>query len=57
MDVAKLREILKMQYEINNDEEFDAAVERSSGINLGLFNKPLVERGRNGCKEKEKATA
>lgn len=57
MDAARLREVLKTQYGIKDDSEFDAAVEKSSGVNLGLFTMPLMERGRNGCKEKEKATA
>ena len=35
MDAAKLREILKTQYGIKDDSEFNAAVEKSSGINLG----------------------
>ena len=43
-DAAKLREILKTEYGINNDEEFEAAVEKSAGINLGIFTNPLNER-------------
>lgn len=57
MDAAKLREILKTQYGIKDDEEFDAAVEKSSGVNLGLFTMPLMERSRNGNKKAEAVTA
>lgn len=57
MDAAKLREILKTQYGIKDDNEFDAAVEKSSGVNLGLFTVPLVERSRNGHKKTEIAIA
>ncbi len=57
MDAAKLREVLKTQYGIKDDSEFDAAVEKSSGVNLGLFTMPLMERRRNGNMETEKATA
>lgn len=57
MDAAKLREILKTQYGINDDREFDAAVEKSSGVNLGLFTMPLMERSRDGRKKTETAIA
>ena len=41
MDAAKMKEILKKQYGINNEEEFNAAVEGYAGINLGLFTTPI----------------
>ena len=56
MDAAKLREILKTQYGLESEDDFNEAVERSSGVNLGLFTKPL-ERSRNGYKKKAAATA
>ena len=57
MDAAKLREILKIQYGIKDDSEFDAAVEKSSGVPLGLFTMPMVERSRDGRKKTETAIA
>ena len=57
MDAAKLREILKTQYGIKDDSEFDTAVEKSSGVNLGLFTMPLMERSRDGRKKTETAIA
>lgn len=44
MDEEKLWEILRREYGINNEEEFDAAVDRSPGINLGIFTMPLAGR-------------
>lgn len=57
MDAAKLREILKTQYGIKDDSEFNAAVEKSPGVNLGLFTMPMVERGRDGHKKTETVIA
>ena len=57
MDAAKLREILKTQYGIKDDSEFDTAVEKSSGENLGLFTMPLMERSRDERKKTETAIA
>lgn len=50
MNAAKLKEILAQQYGINNEEEFNVAVEKSSGINLGIFSMPL---GRSVNDEQE----
>lgn len=44
MEAAKLKEILKREYGIDNAEELDAAVKKSAGINLGIFTMPLGER-------------
>ena len=54
MDAAKLKEILKQQFGINNEEEFNAAVEKSVGIDIGLFSMPLTGRS---VKREEKASA
>lgn len=54
VDAAKLREILKTQYGLDSDRDFEAAVEKSSGVDLGLFTGPL-ERSRNGKMEKAAA--
>lgn len=54
MDAAKLKEILKREYGIKNEEEFDAAVKKSAGINLGIFTMPLIERSAIG-EQKTKA--
>lgn len=48
MEAAKLKEILRKEYGINNAEEFDAAVKKSAGINLGIFTMPLIERSAIG---------
>ena len=57
MYAAKLREILNTQYVIKDDSEFNTAVEKSSGVNLGLFTMPLMERSRDGRKKTETAIA
>lgn len=44
MDVVRIKEILKTEYGINNNEEFEAAVKRSHGINIGIFTTPLPRR-------------
>lgn len=44
MDAAKMKEILKTEYGICDEAEFNAAVSKSAGINLGLFTMPLTER-------------
>lgn len=52
MDAVTLREILKKEYGIDNDKEFEAAVEKSIGINIGIFTMSLTEK--NGiCEQKE----
>ena len=37
MDAAKMKEILKKEFGITSEEEFNDAVEKSAGINIGLF--------------------
>lgn len=44
MDAARMREILKMEYGICSDKEFNAAVSKSAGIDLGIFTMPLEKR-------------
>lgn len=44
MDAAKMKEILKSEYGISNEKEFNAAVSKMAGINLGIFTMPLAER-------------
>lgn len=53
MDAAKLREILKTEYGIKSKKEFDAAVRKSSGINLGIFTIPFSERSETGEQKAE----
>jgi len=54
MTVEKIRNILKTEYGIKNDEEFKAAVEDFPGINIGIFTMPLLER--NGSSEQKTET-
>lgn len=56
MNAAKLREILKTEYGIENEIEFDAAVKKMSGINLGVFTMPLIGRSE-ADEQKTEATA
>lgn len=44
MEAAKLREILRTEYGISNEKEFDAAVKKFDGIDIGIFSMPLTER-------------
>ena len=53
MDVARLKEILRQQYGINSESEFNMAVEKCQGINIGLFTKPLGERSNDFEQETE----
>lgn len=54
MDAAKLREILRTEYGIGSEQEFDEAVAKSKGISLGIFTMPLSGRRED---DKKKATA
>ena len=47
MDAATMRGILKKEYGICSQEEFDAAVQKSAGINIGIFTMPLFERSED----------
>ncbi|HBV81342.1 MAG TPA: hypothetical protein DEB74_00795 [Lachnospiraceae bacterium] len=54
MDTAKMKEILKAEYEIYDEAKFNAAVSKSVGINLGIFTIPLTKRsvkGEQTCKK------
>lgn len=58
MDVGRIRDILKTEYGICNNEEFEAAVKRSAGINIGIFTTPLPgRRDLSELENKEKVTA
>lgn len=48
MEAARLREILKTEYGIENDGDLDEAVRKMSGVNLGIFTLPLCERSEDG---------
>ena len=41
MDAATMKEILRKQYGIKSEEEFNAAVNKYRGINIGIFTMPL----------------
>lgn len=56
MDVAKIKEILKIEYGICNESEFNEAVSKSAGINLGIFTMPLTERSVR-CEQTNKKVA
>lgn len=47
MDAAKMKEILKKEYGITNEEEFKQAVENSAGIDIGLFTMPFERRRKS----------
>ena len=58
MDAARMKEILKSEYGIHSENEFNEAVSMSAGINLGIFTLPLTERStRSEQKNKAPATA
>ncbi len=48
MDTAKMKEILKAEYGICDEAEFNAAVSKSVGINLGIFTIPLTKKSVKG---------
>lgn len=54
MNAAELRKILKTEYGIKNEKEFDAAVKKMSGINLGIFTMPLDGRSETSEQKTEK---
>lgn len=56
MEAEKLKEILKKEYGINDEKEFDAAVKNSQGINIGLFTVSFGER-RENCETTPKISA
>lgn len=44
MDAARMKEILRKEYGINNEREFEAAVSNMPGIDIGIFTMPIEER-------------
>lgn len=57
MDAAKMKEILRSEYGISNEKEFNAAVSKMAGINLGIFTMPLAERSVAADEQKKKTMA
>lgn len=57
MDAAKLKEILKNEYGINSEEEFNAAVSKYAKIDIGIFTMPLHERSNDDKEKKAKISA
>ena len=57
MEAAKLKEILEREYGIKNEEEFNEAVGKFRGIDLGIFNMPLNERRMNEQKTEAQGVA
>lgn len=53
MDAIKMKEILKTEYKIYNEKEFNAAVSKSAGIDLGIFTMPLIKRSVR-CEQSKK---
>lgn len=51
MGAAELRTFLKEEFGIMNDEEFEAAVNASTGIDIGMFTQPL----KGGADDDKKA--
>ena len=51
MGAAELRTFLREEFGIMNDEEFEAAVNASAGIDMGQFTQPL----EGGTDEDQKA--
>ena len=56
MTAERIWHILKTEYGIENDEEFEAAAEGCRGIDIGLFTMPLLERSKTS-EQKAKAEA
>ena len=56
VDAVRMKEILKNEYGISNEQEFNAAVSEMSGINLGIFTMPL-ERSASEDEKKKKTMA
>lgn len=50
MCAANLRKFLEEEYGIQNDEEFEMAVNASTGIDLGMFTEPFQGGVRNDKK-------
>lgn len=56
MDAAELWKILKEEYGIQNDEEFEMAVNASTGVDTGLFTQPY-KKGDGDDKKTSKVVA
>lgn len=57
MNAATMKEILKSEYGISNEKEFNAAVSKMAGINLGIFTMPLAERSAAADEQTKKKMA
>lgn len=57
MDAAMMKEILKSEYGISNEKEFNSAVSKMAGINLGIFTMPLAERNIAADEQTKKTVA
>lgn len=53
MDAVTLKEILKREYGIMNEDEFNSVVANSKGVNIGIFTTPITERSINDKQKKE----
>ena len=42
MNASELRTYLKEEYGICSDEDFELAVQKSTGLDIGLFTQPLI---------------
>ena len=54
MSAAEMKEILRKEYGITSEEEFNRAVEMATGIDIGIFAMPL---GRSEYSERKDAVA
>lgn len=41
MNAERMKEILKAEYGISNENDFLKAIENSSGLNIGIFTMPI----------------
>lgn len=53
VDAAKMKEILKTEYGICSESDFNSAVSKMEGINIGIFTMPL-ERSVTVSEQAEK---
>lgn len=56
MNVTVLKELLKTEYGIYSESEFDKAVEEMPGVDLGIFTMPLKMEGNNSEQEDKTKT-
>lgn len=57
MDAARMKEILKSEYGIRDEKEFNMAVSKMAGINLGIFTMPLAEKEASEDEQAKKTIA